>query len=99
METAHDDFDALSVPGSDKPIHQAMLSGDPPGPPSAQIALQRFRLTDPGKPVTLDVGNQTVYSTQDHRVGFLPMQIVLPTFLRAQQVHSIGSWRVSLPAS
>src|SRR5437763_4770423 len=101
MEAASGDFEALFAAGPENAIHEAMVSGDPPRPPSGQISAERLRLTDPGKRCALDILDQGVDAPQDVPIRFEEMQIVSPSALGPKQLHSTSmmSCSTSLPAS
>src|SRR4029077_6439545 len=99
MKAAHNDFDLLPRSAADNAINQPMFAVDAPGPPTAEVILQRFWLSDTGKAISTDVDDQRIDTADHATVGLLPVKIIFPTFFGPKQVHSLMSCSASFPAA
>ena len=80
-------------------VHQAMFSGDAPGPVTVKSVFERFGFSDALVAVARNVDDQHVDPPEHLPVLALPVEIVLPCRLVPHQLHSSKSRATPPPAS
>jgi len=70
------------------PVDQPVLLSDAAGPPTFEIASQRFRLANTVERIAQRVPDQLVHPDQSFAVIFLPPQVVHPAAGQPHQSHS-----------
>ena len=99
MESALGDFQRLIRCLSGHAVHEPVCQGYAPRPPALEISAERLRLSSAGKGGTEALPDQSVQSGQCVGV-ILPVEVILPSLGRKNQLHGPESSRSSpLPAS
>src|SRR5918995_2813007 len=87
MISAGGDFDLLGFTLARHAIHEPMLAGDTPRPPSLKCVLQRLGLAEPLERISPDVLDEVVDRFQNLGIGRLPMEVILPGRIRPKKSH------------
>jgi len=80
-------------------INNAMFLIDAPRPVARQAMFQRLGLTNTLERGTLDFFNENIDALEEFSVCALPIEIIFPSMLRENELHSTNSRSVPPPDS